>query len=234
MTFMGKILVLLNLMMSVIFMAFAVVVYDTRVKLNEDLDKQKKIVNDVRREKTVAEEEKLVLDKNLKDVTEQLKKTQTAADEAAKSLKKRNEELLADLAKTRTESSKGLTELGNATTEQKQRREEVEVKNTAEALVYQTEKFLADNADKIPADARSNVDAPLDELKKAIEANDIPGMRAATDKVAQASQSLGAAMYTMAQQAGGGAGTAEGAADMSEDDVVDAEIVDDDATSAEK
>ena len=114
----------------------------------------------------------------------------------------------------------------------KKLREEIEVKNTAEALVYQTEKFLADNADKIPADAKANVDEPLDELKKAIEANDIPGMKAATDKVAQASQTLGAAMYTMAQQAGGGDATADGAADMSEDDVVDAEIVDDDANEA--
>ena len=114
----------------------------------------------------------------------------------------------------------------------KKLREEIEVKNTAEALVYQTEKFLADNADKIPADAKANVDEPLDELKKAIEANDIPGMKTATDKVAQASQTLGAAMYTMAQQAGGGDATADAAADMSEDDVVDAEIVDDDANEA--
>ncbi len=113
--------------------------------------------------------------------------------------------------------------------EDKARREEIEVKNSAEALVYQTEKFLADNADKVPADAKANVDGPLDELKKAIEANDIPGMRAATDKVAQASQALGAAMYTMAQEAGaaeGAAGAADEAADMSEDDVIDAEIVD--------
>jgi molecular chaperone DnaK len=114
----------------------------------------------------------------------------------------------------------------------KKLREEIEVKNTAEALVYQTEKFLADNADKIPADAKSNVDGPLDELKKAIEANDIPGMKAATDKVAQASQTLGAAMYATAQQAGGGDSTADAAADMSEDDVVDAEIVDDEANEA--
>jgi molecular chaperone DnaK len=114
----------------------------------------------------------------------------------------------------------------------KKLREEIEVKNTAEALVYQTEKFLADNADKIPADAKSNVDGPLDELKKAIEANDIPGMKAATDKVAQASQTLGAAMYATAQQAGGGDATADAAADMSEDDVVDAEIVDDEANEA--
>ena len=110
--------------------------------------------------------------------------------------------------------------------EDKARREEVEVRNGAEALVYQTEKFLADNADKVPADAKANVEGPLDELKKAIEANDIPGMRTATDKVAQASQALGAAMYTMAQEAGGSAGAADAAADTAEDDVIDAEIVD--------
>jgi len=110
--------------------------------------------------------------------------------------------------------------------EDKARREEVEVRNSAEALVYQTEKFLADNADKVPADAKANVDGPLDELKKAIEANDIPGMRTATDKVAEASQALGAAMYTMAQEAGGSEQAADEAADTSEDDVIDAEIVD--------
>ena len=110
--------------------------------------------------------------------------------------------------------------------EDRQRREEVEVKNSAEALVYQTEKFLADNADKVPADAKANVEGPLDELKKAIDANDIPGMKAATDKVAQASQALGAAMYTMAQEAGGSAAAADEAAATAEDDVVDAEIVD--------
>ena len=110
--------------------------------------------------------------------------------------------------------------------EDKQRREEVEVRNNAEALVYQTEKFLKDNEDKVPADAKANVEGPLDELKKAIEANDIPGMRTATDKVAEASQALGAAMYETAQAAGGDMGGAEAAADAAEDDVVDAEIVD--------
>jgi molecular chaperone DnaK len=107
--------------------------------------------------------------------------------------------------------------------EDKQRREEVEVKNTAESLVFQTEKFLSDNADKIPADAKANVDGPLEELKKAIEANDIAGMKAATDKVAQASQTLGAAMYATQQQAGG---AADGDSSAADDDVVDAEIVD--------
>ena len=115
--------------------------------------------------------------------------------------------------------------------EDKERREEAEVRNNAEALVYQTEKFLADNADSVPEDAKSNVEEPLSELKAAIEAGDLAAMKAATDKVAQASQALGAAMYTMAQQEGAdGAATAEGAAedaaDSAEEEVIDAEIVD--------
>jgi molecular chaperone DnaK len=112
--------------------------------------------------------------------------------------------------------------------EDKARRDEAEVRNTAESLVYQTEKFLADNADKVPEDAKANVDGPLDELKKAIEANDLPAMREATEKVAQASQALGAAMYeatAAADAAAGGDTQAE-----NDDDVVDAEIVDEDET----
>jgi molecular chaperone DnaK len=114
--------------------------------------------------------------------------------------------------------------------EDKSRREEAEVRNNAEALVYQTEKFLADNADKVPAEAKANVEEPLAELKKAIEDNDAAGMRAATDKVATASQALGAAMYAQAEQDGSAesAEAAGEAADMSEEDVVDAEIVDED------
>jgi molecular chaperone DnaK len=118
--------------------------------------------------------------------------------------------------------------------EDKRLREEIEVKNTAEALVYQTEKFLKDNEEQIPADAKSNVDGPLEELKKAIDENDIPGMKAATDKVAQASQTLGAAMYATAQQTAGGDNAANAEGDMAEDDVVDAEIIDDDTNDAQK
>jgi molecular chaperone DnaK len=114
--------------------------------------------------------------------------------------------------------------------EDKQRREEADVRNNAEALVYQTEKFLTDNADNVPEDAKSNVEEPLNELKKAIEDNDLAAMKSATDKVAQASQALGAAMYTMAQQEGTASaeGAAEEAADAAEDEVIDAEIVDED------
>jgi molecular chaperone DnaK len=114
--------------------------------------------------------------------------------------------------------------------EDKQRREEAEVRNNAEALVYQTEKFLTDNPENVPEDAKSNVEEPLNELKKAIEDNDLAAMKSATDKVAQASQALGAAMYTMAQQEGTASaeGAAEDAADAAEDEVIDAEIVDED------
>jgi len=117
--------------------------------------------------------------------------------------------------------------------EDKQRRDEVEVRNTAESLVYQTEKFLADNADKVPADAKSNVDGPLDELKKAIEENDIPAMRSATDKVAQASQSLGAAMYAQAQESGSAESGFGGEEESADEDIVDAEIVDEGGDDAD-
>ena len=120
--------------------------------------------------------------------------------------------------------------------EDKKRREDAETRNTAEQLVYQTEKFLADNADKVPADAKANVDGPLADLKKALEGEDIDAIRTGTEKVATASQSLGAAMYAQtAQEAGASdAGfTAEDApADdaANDDEIVDAEIVDEGET----
>ncbi len=124
--------------------------------------------------------------------------------------------------------------------EDRKRRDEVETRNQAESLVYQTEKFLADNADKFEsgaaADAKANVTGPLEDLKKALAGEDIAAVKSATETLARASQSLGAALYQSAQGAGGpgdvpgaeaGAGATAGAAAESDDDVVDAEIVDD-------
>ena len=102
----------------------------------------------------------------------------------------------------------------------RQRREEAEVRNQAESLVFQTEKFLEESGDKVPADAKANVDEPLAELKAAIAGDNIEAIKAAVEKVATASQALGAALYANTQ-AEGGAASAEG-----DDDVVDAEIVD--------
>ena len=104
--------------------------------------------------------------------------------------------------------------------EDRQRREEAEVRNQAESLVFQTEKFLEESGDKVPADAKANVDEPLAELKAAIAGENIEAIKSAVEKVATASQALGAALYANTQAEGGEA-TAEG-----DDDVVDAEIVD--------
>jgi molecular chaperone DnaK len=115
--------------------------------------------------------------------------------------------------------------------EDHKRREEAEIRNTSESLVYQTEKFLRDNADSIPADAKANVDEPLAALKKAIEDNDFEAMKTAADKVAETSQALGAAMYAQAQAAGGQGGSEQPFSDAqatAEEDVIDAEIIDED------
>jgi molecular chaperone DnaK len=120
--------------------------------------------------------------------------------------------------------------------EDKKRREEAETRNTAEQLVYQTEKFLADNADKVPADAKANVDGPLADLKKALEGDDIDAIRTGTEKVATASQSLGAAMYAQTSQEAGASDAGSAAEDApaddasNDDEIVDAEIVDEGET----
>ncbi|MGB8022170.1 MAG: molecular chaperone DnaK [Candidatus Nanopelagicales bacterium] len=108
--------------------------------------------------------------------------------------------------------------------EDHKRREEAEIRNTAESLVYQTEKFLRDNADKVPADAKANVDGPLADLKKALEGSDMEAIKSATEKVATASQALGSAMYAQAQQSASASGPSGSSG--SDEDVIDAEIVD--------
>ncbi|PPK98012.1 molecular chaperone DnaK [Kineococcus xinjiangensis] len=116
--------------------------------------------------------------------------------------------------------------------EDKKRREEAEARNQAESLLYQTEKFLADNSDKLPEDGKSEVQSAIADLKKALEGSDADEIKAKSDAVAQASQKLGAAMYA-AQSEGGagsegaGAGATGGASAGADDDVVDAEVVDD-------
>ena len=103
------------------------------------------------------------------------------------------------------------------------RKEEAEVRNSADALVYQTERFITENADKIPEDAKSNVDEPLAELKKALDGTDTDAIKAAAEKVATASQALGAAMYQSGDVPGAGTASDQSGSD---DDIVDAEVVD--------
>ncbi len=98
------------------------------------------------------------------------------------------------------------------------------MRNSADALVYQTERFMSENAEKIPDDAKANVEGPLDELKKALEGTDNEAIKSAAEKVATASQALGAAMY-QSGDVPGAAGDGGESAD-SDDDIVDAEVVD--------
>jgi molecular chaperone DnaK len=115
--------------------------------------------------------------------------------------------------------------------EDRKRKEEAEIRNSAESLLHQTEKFLADNGDKVPEDAKSNVEGPLADLKKALAGDDVDAIKDAAEKVATTSQALGAAMYanTGANATGGAGDAGEGqSAPSNDDDVVDAEIVDED------
>ncbi|MBQ1082125.1 MULTISPECIES: molecular chaperone DnaK [unclassified Nocardiopsis] len=112
--------------------------------------------------------------------------------------------------------------------EDRKRREEAEVRNNAESLVYQTEKVIKDNEDKVPADVRSETEAAVAELKTALEGTDTEAIRSASEKVALASQKIGSAIYSQGQQGEGAAQPGSENADSSTEDadVVDAEIVD--------
>ncbi|MFB7463570.1 molecular chaperone DnaK [Streptomyces sp. NPDC056224] len=113
--------------------------------------------------------------------------------------------------------------------EDRRRKEAAETRNSAEQLVHQTERLLRDNAAKIPADLKTEVEAAVAELKEKLKGEDTTAVRAATDKAAAAAQKIGTALYAAAQGAAGGGGPAADAGPSGPDeDVVDAEIVDDD------
>ncbi|MFI9269911.1 molecular chaperone DnaK [Kitasatospora sp. NPDC052896] len=112
--------------------------------------------------------------------------------------------------------------------EDHKRRESVETRNQGEQLVYSTEKFIADNADKLPAEVKAEVETAIGELKEALKGEDIAAIREATEKVSTTAQKLGQALYANADAAGAAAGGAENVDFTKEDDVVDAEIIDED------
>jgi molecular chaperone DnaK len=113
--------------------------------------------------------------------------------------------------------------------EDRRRREEAEVRNQADTLVYSTEKFLGENEDKVPADIATEVREALAEVKKAQESNDTEAIKTATEHAAQVSQKMGTAIYQQAQaaQASSQSESADASAGAQDDDeVVEAEIVD--------
>ena len=134
--------------------------------------------------------------------------------------------------------------------EDRRRREAAELRNQADTLVYQTEKFIAENPDGIPEEVKSEVERDVAEVKKALEGDDHDAIKAAFDKLSASRTKIGEAMYASAQaqqaQAGGegadpgdgaalaGDGAAAGDSATGDDDVVDAEVVDDDKTAGDQ
>jgi molecular chaperone DnaK len=120
--------------------------------------------------------------------------------------------------------------------EDKTRREEAETRNQAETLVYQTEKFVKDNEDKLPEDLKAKVKSAIDESNEALKGTDSAKIRESIEKLNTASQELGTALYANANAAQGAEGAPAGEAGASDkaDDVVDAEIVEDDKPADEK
>ncbi len=112
--------------------------------------------------------------------------------------------------------------------EDKKRREEADTRNQAEGLVYQIEKLIKENDEKLPEDVKTTVQADVDALKTALAGEDIDAVKAAVEKLNESQQKLGEAIYA-AQPAEGEAATEENA-----EDVVDAEVVDDETEEAKK
>jgi molecular chaperone DnaK len=108
--------------------------------------------------------------------------------------------------------------------EDRLRKEQAEVRNTADNLVYQTEKLLADQADQLTEDETTSVTEKLESLKKALDGDDTDAVKDATEALMSASQEFGQRLYEAAQAEQAAGATDSG--DVADDDVVDAEIVD--------
>ncbi|QCX80073.1 Chaperone protein DnaK [Streptomyces sp. YIM 121038] len=112
--------------------------------------------------------------------------------------------------------------------EDRKRREAAETRNQAEQLVYQTERFLSENGERVPADTRAEVEAAAAELKSALDGGDTHAVRAGAEKLATVSQKMGQALYAAAGAAGSTAAPRDsGARGPADEGVVEAEIVDD-------
>jgi len=114
--------------------------------------------------------------------------------------------------------------------EDKKRREAADTRNMAENLAYQTEKLITDNDDKLPEDVKTEVQGDVDAVKEALKGEDDDAVKTAVEKLSQSQTKIGEALYQQggAEGAAGAEGTADAASDATEDDVVDAEVVDED------
>ncbi|OMH34370.1 molecular chaperone DnaK [Tersicoccus sp. Bi-70] len=119
--------------------------------------------------------------------------------------------------------------------EDKKRREAADARNNAEQLAYSTDKLLKDNADKLPEDVKTEVQGDVDALKSALEGSDDDAVKSALEKLQASQGKLGEAIYSQAQAGGASAGagaedasTAGGTSAGADEDIVDAEVIDED------
>ena len=111
--------------------------------------------------------------------------------------------------------------------EDKKRREAAEQRNVAESTAYQVEKVINENEDKLPADVKNSVQEDVDALKTALAGDDDDAVKAALDKLNESQQQLGQAIYAASQEEAAPQAPTDGAAPADEEDIVDAEVVDD-------
>jgi molecular chaperone DnaK len=116
--------------------------------------------------------------------------------------------------------------------EDQRRREAAETRNSAEQLAYSTDKLIKDNADKLPDETKNEVQADVDALKSALAGDDDDAVKTAFDKLSSSQQKLGEAIYASAQASAASASaegteSAPGESSSSDEDVVDAEVVED-------
>jgi molecular chaperone DnaK len=113
--------------------------------------------------------------------------------------------------------------------EDKARREEAEIRNNADSLVYQTEKVLREQGEKVTEEERTAVEGPMAELKTLLQGSDNAAIKVATEKLMTASQAFSQKLYESAARDTNAAGTSasgQGASGANDNDIVDAEIVD--------
>ncbi|HVX19026.1 MAG TPA: molecular chaperone DnaK [Acidimicrobiales bacterium] len=112
--------------------------------------------------------------------------------------------------------------------EDRRKREEADVRNSADSLVYQTDKLLKDQGEKFSGEEKTNVESALGELKTALAGEDIEAVKTAHEQLLSVSQAFTQRLYEQASAESGSAGAAAGPSVADDDEVVDAEIVDED------
>ena len=112
--------------------------------------------------------------------------------------------------------------------EDKKRREAQDVRNNAETLAYQTEKLVSENEDKLPEDVKSEINSDVEALKEALKGEDDDAVKTAYDRLVENQQKIGEAIYSQQTDEAAAGDADASAADSAEDEVIDAEVVDED------